>query len=190
MPAGSLVLFGSHLDGQFVLDTVFVVGSRTSFIVGEPGELYEDISPAFRVATLDPLSNNARLRGLTAQLYRAVAYCDDGRHDMYSFAPARADGARFSRPVLRRSRFINPGLTQNFKITPASREEVLAVWNDAVAQVQSKGLDLGIEFAEPKILPDDPTGQDSTADLASICSSRHPGSANCAPIPAPAKRFC
>lgn len=51
MPPGSLVLFGAHLDGRFVLDTLFVVASRTPYTIEPSVDLDEEVSAAFRVAT-------------------------------------------------------------------------------------------------------------------------------------------
>jgi len=135
MLPGSLLLFGAHLDGQFVLDTLVVVASRSPYTIGPSADLDEEVSPAFRVATLEPLANSGRLRGRTAQLYRGVAHQERRHQRMFSFAPARADGARFCRPTLRRSRFVNPDLTQGFKTTTVTREEAQVVWDDTVAQV-------------------------------------------------------
>ncbi len=41
LPLGSVVLFGSHLRGQFVLDTVLVVASRTPYTIGQPDQPVE-----------------------------------------------------------------------------------------------------------------------------------------------------
>jgi hypothetical protein len=120
LAAESLILFGAHLAGRFVLDTVLVVASRTPYTFGDVGRLRCPVSPAFRVATLEPLADLPDGHAWSAQLYRGVMYQDSQRGRMFSFAPARLDGARFSRPALRRSRFVNPDMTQGFKITTAS----------------------------------------------------------------------
>jgi hypothetical protein len=152
LAAESLILFGAHLAGRFVLDTVLVVASRTPYTFGDVGRLRCPVSPAFRVATLEPLADLPDGHAWSAQLYRGVMYQDSQRGRMFSFAPARLDGARFSRPALRRSRFVNPDMTQGFKITTASTTTVQAVWEEVVCQVRDHDHDLAIHLTEPELL--------------------------------------
>jgi hypothetical protein len=191
MPPGSLVLFGAHRAGRFVLDTVFVVASRTPYTIGPSMDLEKEVSRAFRVATLEPLANSGRLHGRTAQLYRGVAHHDRGNQRMFSFVPARLDGKRFCRPALPRSRFVNPDLTMGFKTTPVTQEEARDAWDEAVAQVHSQGLQLGVELAEPKLLAHDPTAAATPpVDPGTVCTQPRPTLTPCAPSPPATPRPC
>ena len=153
LPPGSLLLFGSQLDGQFVLDTV-----RAPYLIGQPDQPPGGpVAAAFSVATLEPLAALPRFQGRTAQLYRGATYQDRGNGQMFSFVPARLDGARFPRPALPGSRFITPAMTMGFKITATSLDQVHALWQQITDHVRSHDLDLAFDLAEPELLPHDPT---------------------------------
>jgi hypothetical protein len=188
MRPGSLILFGAQLAGQFVLDTVLVVAARTPYTLGPVGELPWPVSPVFRVATLEPLADHTGAGGRSAQLYCGVMYPDGRREGMFSFVPARVDGARFPRPALRRSRFVNPDMTQGFKITAVSAETIQALWDEVVAQVRDQDLDLAIHLAEPELLARDPTDR-AIRSTATGCIGADPVPAGCTPATA-AKRPC
>ena len=175
---GSLILFGSHLRGQFVLDTVLVVASRTPYTIGRPDQPSARVSAAFQAATIEPLASIGRLRGRTAQLYRGVTYQSRGPGGIFSYAPARLDGTRFSRPALSGSRFVNPAMTMGFKTTAISRDQVHDVWQKVTDQVRDQNLDLAIHLTEPALLQQDPTDPDlkPAAATTGICAPAPTGS--------------
>lgn len=108
---GSVICFGSTLDGVFCLDTVFVVGSAEPW---DPAHgVAADIDEAFRICTSDPLiarddGSGVALScatGAPLTLYRG-ATVDDPVEGMFSFVPARRADARdrrFARPAVRLS---------------------------------------------------------------------------------------
>ncbi|MBS1252117.1 MAG: hypothetical protein MAG451_01153 [Anaerolineales bacterium] len=58
---GDVILFGSHVAGSFVMDTVFVVRLSTLYNAARgPMDLAGQIAPSFVEATLKPLAHNLR----------------------------------------------------------------------------------------------------------------------------------
>jgi hypothetical protein len=120
--------------GQFVLDTVLVVAACVPYTLGQGRELPWPVSEAFRHMAGQPGSTAVRCTA-TAGMNR------------YSASPLPGlDGARFPRPALRRSQFVNPDLTQGFKVTASSIEQIQAVWDEVVSQVRDQDLDLAIHL--------------------------------------------
>jgi len=175
LPPGSVVVFGSHLGGQFVVDTVLVVASRTPYAIGRPDQPLGRVSAAFRVATLQPLAGLERFRGRTAQLYRGVSFNASDPNRMFSFVPARLDGARFSRPALPGSPFITPAMTMGFKAIATSADQARVFWQDIIDRVRSHGLDLAIHLAEPRLLQHDPAtpATEPTGPSPATCTPTH-----------------
>jgi len=86
---------------------------------------------------------------------------------------------------------VNPDLTQGFKTTTVAREEAHFVGDDAVAQIYSQGLQLGVELAEPELLSHDPAGKATPpAGSGAACTDTGPVSTVCAPPSALAPRSC
>ena len=147
---GSIILFGSTLDDQFVLDTVVVTGNATPYVIGEP-DPGDDMSEVFRAATLEPLAASKRA-GTAATLYRGVMH-GPGQQEMFSFVPAAGDGGPFARPVIELPPFVNPASWQSAKTTAVSAAEARAAWDDVAGEVRAQGLDLSVFLAEPEIIP-------------------------------------
>lgn len=134
---GDIVAFGSHLQGEFALDTVFVVNGRQP--VGDAS-----LSALFRRV------NQACFDSPALPVYRGASL-DQPLGALFSFFPARpvgTDGAHsFARPVLRPegalAELIQPRLPHNFR----SRETLLptgAVWDEICRQVMAQGCVLGL----------------------------------------------
>jgi len=150
---GTVVLFGSHKNGNFVLDTVFVVDDQITrhsrhtweSAVGDKTQTYEDV-------TLRPTYGDPFLRDSTQlTLYRGVTYAP-GTANPYSFVPCRDAGAsevRFSRPEIALPGVINRDLLMGQRFTRMSISEVRDCWMDIRAQVEQRGLSLGVSFDEP-----------------------------------------
>jgi hypothetical protein len=149
---GSLILFGSHKWGEFLLDTVFVVGSSVlhdarsweDVLVGRVPDAYADV-------TLRPTyvwEGPEKLR-----LYQGATPRDrvDG---MFSFAPclpAAEAPSGFPRPTIRLEDLITPGLMMGSKATRSlSREGMRDIWSSVVDQVLEQGLELGTRFDVPE----------------------------------------
>lgn len=142
---GSLVLFGSTLHGEFVLDTAFVVGESEEYTRRTTRHL--DVPAWTRAVVFDPLCGGEG--DDTFRLYRGRRPDDgDGPYSFVPCLPYRADGSGFARPVIRLP-WLNPRLTQGAGARPADARRVRDVWTEVVNQVEAAGLCLGVELAPP-----------------------------------------
>lgn len=156
---GSVVLFGSHLAGQFLLDTVFVVGDAEPdpYVPSDNRDL--DVDEAFRVSTLDSVATTDGAHA-PHTLFRG-ATPDRPINGMYSFVPCRrADAAnpRFRRPALDASTYVNPAIRQGMKGTgtPISLAAASNAWDQVRQQVLDAGRLLGVWFSTPPWKPSEP----------------------------------
>lgn len=144
---GSVVLFGSKVQGRFCLDTVLVVADSRRY---RPSDGLQD-GGALHPLVVDPLALSEKDAGQTFRLYRgATPQTPVG--GMFSFVPAMPyDGQRqgFPRPALDLGELLNQNLTQNVRCTEVSAEEASTVWQRVVDQVLAAGLVLGTSFALP-----------------------------------------
>jgi hypothetical protein len=150
MAPGSVVLFGSTLDQRFVLDTVLVVACAMPYVIGEPGVFGDEVPELFIAAVLEPLAASRKLSGAQARLYRG-AMCGESSDAMYSFVPARPDGAPFPRPVIELPGYVNPLSTQSARSTPVTSRQARQVWDQVTDQVRDQGLHLAFRLTEPEI---------------------------------------
>jgi hypothetical protein len=140
---GSVILFGSNLGGNFVLDTVFVVGlsrlhSASTFRRIKAPRWYFDV-------TLDTLYGEAASNGCcepsapgeTYRLYEG-ATVDNPVDGMYSFVPClqfKGLGGAFTRPVIR-YQGISKAKTQGFGVPiVGDLDAIRAAWQDVKRQV-------------------------------------------------------
>lgn len=155
---GSVLLFGSCLDDQFVLDTVFVVASHERY----DGATYLDLDvpEAYREIALAPLFPEVAPDGTCRaaepdrwfQLYRGASV-DRPVAGMFSFFPCMpaGDGPGFARPAIRMAKYVTDNHKQGIKGTAvAGVEAAQAVWEDVVGQVRDQGLWLGVEAEMPQ----------------------------------------
>jgi hypothetical protein len=180
---GSLVIFGSQLDGVFVLDTVFVVADGEDYDAARGPEVFHQRVPAaFVDVTLKPLawtaeayadpdtkwSEEDELRACGAcrgaslgsqfRLYRG-ATPEKPVNDMFSFSPCRPTAhpePGFARPRITGA-FVNPALNMGFRQYPHGREateaEVNDTWRRVADQVLANRLLLGTHFELPAQQP-------------------------------------
>jgi hypothetical protein len=157
MARGSIILFGSHKGGAFLLDTVFVVADWIECSSKD----CKSVPDVFRKATLEPLyANHADKNGDSScppgsRLYRGAMH--NGRFNgMFSFFPCRpADESEgFARPAVCDSRFINPRQMRGVGITDCSIEDAAELWRSIAKQVletrvDGKPLRLGVSAKLP-----------------------------------------
>lgn len=150
---GTLILFGSHLGGRFVLDTVFVVGdyithSRDNW----QQELASEVSSVYRSVTLEPMYADPIPSGVTFRLYRG-ATLEHPANGIFSFVPCLPvyDGEipSFARPTIYLDGIITPRLTQQWKTTHLDHSAIAEVWKEVTRQVKEQGLMLGVAVQEP-----------------------------------------
>ena len=144
LPPGSIVLFGSRLRGEFVLDTVFVVdGTWIDYQTGNTSNL--KVSKTYRTLTLDRLEGNA-----TNTFYRGAVFNREG--EPFSFVPTRLfkDGdsgcsKRFRLDVHAVNQVLNgakhglstnPKMKQGLVLVRTDPTTVLRVWNEILRQVR------------------------------------------------------
>lgn len=154
---GSVILFGSKLEGQFALDTVFVVGDRSQmFTRGSSPSL--DVPGWVQEVVFGPLRSSAKSQDEAFRLYRARMY-EESSGGPFSFVPCRPygrNGSAFTRPPIRlNDKWISPNLAMGAKATPASHRDLRAIWTDVVNQVaEFSGLALGTHLRVPPRAPD------------------------------------
>jgi len=148
---GSLVVFGSKHQREFVVDTVFVVSNEGEHFIGaSAGEVPED--EWVRAVVFDPLGRSPKAAHQEFRMYRGRRYAE-APSGPFSFVPCRpytdADAA-FARPVLRLPRrWIEPNLAMGTKATPVSAAEIRELWEEIVGQVDEAGLALGVRLDPP-----------------------------------------
>jgi len=107
---GSIILFGSTIGDEFVIDTVFVVKDCCRFSPRDTPESDE----AFRICTVESLLTSGSADD-PLTLYRGATY-ETPINGMYSFVPCRranAEHVRFQRPAIPPSRYVNPKSKQS-----------------------------------------------------------------------------
>ena len=154
---GSLVVFGSKVESQFCLDTVFVVESGQKYMTTPASIGKLNTSVEYRSLTLD------RFAGFVGRFYRGATNFNPVA-GMYSFTPAellkRGSSSRGRRCVLdlqrlnklHSAKMFNCNSTQSVKHT-----EVLSncaqlpkqVWDEIRRQVFAQGFVLGTHFDWP-----------------------------------------
>ncbi len=151
---GSLVLFGSLLKKQFVLDTVFVVADSVLHTGADwPRALAGRISEEYADVTLRPMYE----WGSTEDQFRLYfgATVEQPVGGMFSFVPCLPadEGIRgFARPAIRLEGLITSGLMMGAKATrDLSLAELRDTWQSVVEQVSKQGLALGVRLAMPKV---------------------------------------
>jgi hypothetical protein len=165
---GSLILFGSTIDAEFVIDTAFVVGDKyppCPFSPGKPPETDE----AFRVCTVESLQTTGN-HDDPFILYRGATY-KDPFNGMYSFVPCRRTDTRnmrFSRPSISLGRYVNP---KNWRAargatTRCSQADVRRQWESVRKQVFDAGCLLGVWFATPQLDKDSTAG--ASAEIGQV----------------------
>lgn len=170
---GSVILFGSTINGDFCLDTAFVVATSKRLLPSNTADL--DVDDAFRTCVIDTLRSACDCGGCNSctgkkrtgcnpdhgdvgdqelTLYRG-ATIDDPVHGMYSFVPAlrtEDDPLRFARPAIELPGIVNPKSTQAAR-GPNRRlpiADVVRHWTDVRAQVLRADLDLAVRIQTPE----------------------------------------
>lgn len=156
LPPGSLILFGSAVDGAFVIDTVFVVRDTVGTFRPFEDMSHLGVDPAFDACTLQSLTTYEPHIGASMYTLYRGATVEDPVHGMFSFAPCRVHGEpdmRFARPAIHLPGSVNPASTQSPSgATAGDRRtvaEVVDAWRSVVDQVRAAGLLLGVRFATP-----------------------------------------
>lgn len=151
LPRGSVILFGSQIEGRFCLDTVFVVAESIPYKARDAADL--PVDDAFRTCTIESLMVYKRLRSARFTLHLGATY-DHPVDGMYSFTPALpADdvGPRFARPSYDDTHFVNPKSKQSPSGAKVRRpmSEVSQAWEAAVQTCRAHDLELAVQVRFP-----------------------------------------
>lgn len=153
LASGSLVLFGSRIEGSFYLDTVFVVdGEGVPYVAPEASNL--SVSKEYRELTLTKVAYGKHV------FYRGKTFQSG---EPYSFVPALLFqegnpecGRRFQLDLDKVNRLLPPGdgLTLNWhlyrKSIPANEKTILSIWKEIRRQVRAAGFLPAVRFNWPK----------------------------------------
>lgn len=155
---GSIVLFGSHKENRFYLDTVFVVGKSIEHDAENYEVALEKYVPREYIdAVLRPwYASLGTDPGPYRQgrLYLGATYTDPvaGMFSFFPCLPAEQAPAGFARPVIQLSDYVTDTQRQSRRVTPVPcLDTALAVWRHVVRQVEDAGLRLGIRADLPQI---------------------------------------
>ena len=155
---GSVILFGSRIDGRFALDTVFVVSDDVEYNPQNCDALLQQDDETYKIVTVKPIlaqmgdANNKTCVGKrnpeTLRSYWSATYDKRERFGgMFSFFPCQAyaeDSLGFTRPTIRMRGLISDKKSQGIKNTECSSlGEIHDYWNKVVEQVTRK-CSLGI----------------------------------------------
>lgn len=150
---GSVICFGSALDGEFCADTILVIASAEPWRPDDD-DITSRAGAAFATCTAGSLaSGDDRYGHARLTLYRG-ATIDDPVDGMYSFVPALPAGhdrPRFARPPIRLPGLINPASTQsaNGSNRPQPAHIVRDAWEAIRHQVLTAGLVLAVHIDTP-----------------------------------------
>jgi hypothetical protein len=147
---GDIVLFGSHLRGLFVLDTVFVVGIYTPLWKNGPLPSWE--SELHRKVTMDLFD----IPPCGLRLYGGEIWSPEKPFSFVPCLPVDGEPRGFPRPVMELTNIIKPSMMRGFKISRLDGpEHARAIWDAVVQQVLSQGCALGTTVDERSIFDDD-----------------------------------
>ncbi len=154
LPHGSVILFGSHVDGAFGLDTVLVVNDHLDHHA--PTDLNDEVPGPYLHTTVRPMyemnDDYQDPQRVGWRLYLGAT--PDSASGRFSFVPARLveDGhaTGFQRPIVMLEGLVTPGLRQGQKITVLNDETIGDAWKSVVDQVLSRDLLLATSFDMPQ----------------------------------------
>ncbi len=157
LESGSIILFGSYLRGDFVLDTLFVVSRYEDFDRSDYVAAAAMAPSAYEDLTLKPVLLNLREdRALDSFRLYIGATPTDQLNGMFSFFPCvpREGAPRgFRRPKITLNGRSTPSMRQAKKLTPIdSLSEAKTLWDEVVAQTRQQGLMLGTRASVPGVL--------------------------------------
>ena len=151
LPTGSVICFGSTIEGQFCIDTLLVVATRERWVPADAARLH--VTAAFKTCTGESITASGTDAHTDLTLYRG-ATIDHRVHGMYSFVPAlpaATHDPRFARPPIRLPRLIKPTNRQSTwgSKRPLSASEVRNARNEVRRQVLDAGLVLAVNLETP-----------------------------------------
>jgi hypothetical protein len=155
---GSVILFGSRVAGQFVVDTVFVVAKSKDYDIRCFKEQLNSLPETYCDVTLKAWSkHNCDLkRGAEPgqlRFYWGATFDNpvDGMFSFFPCLPAEQSKNGFARPVIDLPDVITPNLQQGKRLNRRlTTEQINNYWNAVREQVESQGLWIGTFADRPK----------------------------------------
>ncbi len=157
---GSVILFGSHSRGAFLLDTVFVVARFVDHTQADYRRaLRGALSDGYRTATIAPwYGESASCRPISISSPRSYRLYFGATHEepfrgMFSFFPCQphvGGTSGFARPGIQIGGVVTDSLRQGKRLNrQTSVDDVCRLWDGVVRQVTAQGLRLGVSAVMP-----------------------------------------
>jgi hypothetical protein len=158
---GSVILFGSVVKNKgFLLDTVFVVGSKYELAKTVSANKAKNYSKVYREETLEQLYNEylEPNPSITKRIYHSQTWYDN--KEFFSFVPCKIrteETMKGFERVLIPCNVLPAGISltsnpQAIKFLSDDPLIIFDIWKAVVKLTISRGLYLGIRFTEPKVL--------------------------------------
>jgi hypothetical protein len=161
----SIILFGSAINAEFCLDTLFVVSKDyQDYNINTINNLFPINHDQYYHASVNPICNN-NVNGIVGQqnyrFYKSVNFEEREQYNnIYSFVPCkvytnpdyifRQPTINHPQPIINHN-YINGRKTQGIKATDCTLVEIVDFWNDIVQQITTKDLKKGIYFDTPEL---------------------------------------
>lgn len=148
---GSVILFGSCIDGSFGLDTVFVVDSWEDHSEAHFRRHQPRLFRAYWDVTFRPWYANEHPR--LCRVYRGATAARpvQGMFSFFPCMPAERSPTGFGRPIIELPNIITQGLRQHYRLTRGlTVASVAEYWRDVRDQVEQQHLWLGVKARIPK----------------------------------------
>lgn len=155
LQTGDLILFGSQVNGYFVLDTLFVVGRAVEINEENYKKLKKDYGDTFIKAALEPIFTEkydssdcstiptcSKLSRKNITIHFGATY-DNPVKGMYSFVPARLwkkESLGFPRPIISLSPISHNAQNFCYCIKSSNISEVKDFWMNVKKEVTKAGL--------------------------------------------------
>ena len=175
VPSGTVVLFGSTVSGEWLLDTVFVVNRRIAGVAGKIGGPYDRLVLPTIPGAFQP--------------FIGIPYTTAA--ELFSFVPARRidnEHKPFRRPsmnslfsLLRKGTDRQPPSPRNAQglAVCTAIGGVRSFWNALVRETEEAGLVLGTLFHHPSRVDELPTGAATSTACGELDVTRPPRSPSC-----------
>ena len=152
---GSVILFGSHLDGSFLLDTVFVVDRYEEHNASKFRRLRDRLSTTYFDVTFRAWYGKFGPNACAQDCWRlyfgaTIERPVDGMFSFFPCMPADASPRGFARPAIEIPEVITNALRQGQRLNAGlDRNEVRKYWNQ-VRQKVEEGQWLGVHALSRK----------------------------------------
>ena len=144
-----MILFGSGLGGEYVLDTVFVVSDFEPYNMDVAHQISGD--QVFYESVMEPLYRYVEIN-TQFTFYQGATHANrvEGMFSFFPCLPKRDAVRGFPRPIIELPNIVNPRSFRGPKATKMDEPgEAYDAWSEVVHQVLDKGLALGLRADTP-----------------------------------------